>query len=151
MRDKVRRALETFAHAAIKPVTSAVVIILGCYTVLWGFWVANPFWSVFEQAPLYQELAQLAPELFWGLLAMFCGAITIWGALRRSYRALNTGAIIAGWHWTMIAIFYLLGDWQNTGGITAGALAVYAAFVYLNIKINHKNLGKDMEELLPRQ
>lgn len=76
----------------------------------------------------------------WGLIAVACGLVTIRGAVKRSYRALTVGAGIAGWHWLMISIFYFLGDWQNTGGITSLIFAIYAAFIYLNIKVNcHKS------------
>ena len=39
---------------------------LGIYTILWGLWVANPFWDVFSTAPLYSQLSSIAPEVFWG-------------------------------------------------------------------------------------
>lgn len=39
----------------------------------------------------------------------------------------------------MISILYFTGDPANTGGITALIFAVYAAFIYLNIKVNFKD------------
>lgn len=130
---------EKLAHALLLPINPAAVVILGIYTMLWGFWVANPFWTVFTQAELYGVLATVAPEIFWGCLAMTCGAITIYGAVKRRYRPLVRGAAAAGWHWLMIAIFYFMGDPFNTGGITALVFSVYAAFVYLNIRVNFKD------------
>ncbi len=128
------------AKALLLPINPAAVIILGIYTVLWGFWVVNPFWTAFTSAPLYSVLVSLAPEVFWGCLAIFCGSITVYGAVKRYYRPLVWGACVAGWHWLMIAIFYLLGDWQNPAGITALIFCVYAVFVYLNIRVNfHKD------------
>lgn len=139
---------EKFTEALLKPVNKAAIVLLGIYTLLWGFWVANPFWSVFSQAQLFSALGLLAPEVFWGCLAMAVGAVTIYGAYNRSYRALICGATAAGWHWLMIAIFYFIGDWQNTGGITALIFAVYAAFIYLNIRVNHRQAHKEMDEIL---
>lgn len=138
---------EKFAEALLKPVNTAAIVILGLYTITWGLWVANPFWSVFPGTQLFSALGLLAPEVFWGTLAVVCGLITVRGAYRRSYRALVIGALTAGAHWSMIAFFYFLGDWTNTGGITSLTFAIYAAFIYLNIRVNHRN-HKKMNEIL---
>lgn len=138
---------QKLAEALLLPINTAAVILLGIYTVVWGFWVANPFWTVFTQAPLYAVLADLAPEVFWGSLAMFCGLVTIHGAYKRRYRPLIIGASTMFWHWLMISIFYFMGDPLNTGGITALIFAVYAAFIYLNIRVNFKT-NKKSEHLM---
>lgn len=145
----VKEAPRSLAHALLLPINPAAVIILGIYTVIWGIWVANPFWTVFTQAPLYSALAAFAPEPFWGCLAIACGCVTTWGAIKRYYRPLIYGATVACWHWSMIAVFYFMGDWHNTGGITALVLAVYAAFIYLNIRVNHKGHKDDKHILGP--
>lgn len=134
-------------EALLLPINPAAVILLGIYTVVWGLWVANPFWSVFTQAELYGVLAQVAPEVFWGCLAIVCGAVTIYGAVRRRYGPLVRGSMIAGWHWFTIAMFYFIGDPLNTGGITALIFAIYAAFVFLNIRVNFKD-DKNSDEIL---
>lgn len=131
----------------LKPINPAAVILLGIYTVVWGFWVANPWWSVFSQAKMFATLSSIAPEVFWGSLAMVCGAITIYGAVSRKYRPLITGAQVSGWHWFMISIFYFIGDFANTGGITALVFSVYSAFIYLNIRVNFKDDKKSPQIL----
>lgn len=138
---------EKLAKALLLPINPAAVVIMGAYTVLWGFWVANPFWSVFKQAELYSILAHVAPEAFWGCLAILCGLVTVYGAIKRSYKPLVRGAAVAGWHWMMISIFYFIGDPLNTGGITALVFSFYAAFVYLNIRVNFKN-DKNSDDIL---
>ena len=96
---------------------------------------------------MFGLLAQVAPEVFWGYLAVFCGLITIYGAVKRSYKPLVRGALVSGWHWSMICIFYFMADPLNTGGITALIFAVYSVFIYLNLRVNFKN-DKDNEEIL---
>lgn len=129
---------EHLAGALLKPINPAASVILGVYTVLWGLWVVNPLWSVFARAPLYSVMAQLAPEWVWGCFALICGSLMIYGATKRSYRALTNGAGIVNFHWTIVGLCYLFGDWQSTGGITALCIAFYAGFVYLNIRVNYK-------------
>jgi hypothetical protein len=147
-----RQGASKFAEALLLPINPAVVVLLGVYTVLWGFWVANPWWTVFTRAGLYSELSEVTfsiipPEVLWGGIAMLCGAVTIYGAIKRSYKSLILGASVIGWHWLMIAIFYFLGDPASTGGITALLMAVYGAFLWLNVKINFKE-HKDIDDVL---
>lgn len=138
--------------ALLKPVNTAAIILLGIYTIVWGFWLANPFWDAFSRAPLYSELenafafASVNSEAVWGLIAISSGCVICYGAYKPSYRALITGASVAFVHWFVISMFYFWGDWQNTGGITAVTFAIYAAFIYLNIKVNHKQGNLAIEE-----
>jgi hypothetical protein len=143
----VKNGSEKLARALLLPINPAAIIILGIFTVLWGLWLANPFWTVFTQAALYSVLSSVAPEWFWGCLAIVCGSFTIYGAVRRRYRPLINGAVISVWHWLMISIFYFMGDPLNTGGITALTFCVYAGFIYLNLRVNYKD-NKESEHFL---
>lgn len=130
---------EKLAQALLLPINPAAVILLGIYTVVWGFWVANPLWEVFSHAPLYAAMANFMPEWAWGLLAISMGAITIYGAIKRHYAALVRGAASSGLFWFVVCIFYFIGDAASTGGITAAIFCIYALFIYLNIRVNFKN------------
>lgn len=136
---RILERLEKFAEALLKPINPAAVVLLGIYTMMWGLWVIVPFWDVFTTAKLFSVLLALPlPEAFWGGLAMACGSVTTYGAFHRGYESLTRGAQVAAWHWLMIACFYFAGDFANTGGITALFFAIYAAYIYLNIKINYR-------------
>lgn len=148
---KISEGTRKLAQALLQPINPASVIILGVYTVVWGLWVANPFWSVFGQAKLFSTLALVAPEPFWGTIAIICGIVTVIGALKRSYRPLVRGAHACGWHWFMISIFYFIGDPLNTGGITALTFAIVAAYIYLNLRVNFKDDQHNQEILDPRR
>ena len=124
------------AKALLKPINTSAVILLGVYTTVWGLWVANPFWTVFSQAPLYSTMASIMPEWAWGSIAILCGLVIVYGVLKPSYKTLTRGALVGTWHWATIAVLYFIGDALNTGGITSLTFAVYAAFVYLNIRVN---------------
>jgi hypothetical protein len=145
----IHEGTEKLAHALLLPINPAAVVILGMYTVLWGLWVASPFWDVFARAPLYSALASTTvPEFAWGILAIVCGLITIYGSYKRRYGPLTRGAGVSWAHWSMIAIFYFMGDPLNTGGITALTFAFYSAYIYLNIRVNCKTDKKKAEILL---
>lgn len=144
----IKEGTTKLAHALLLPINPSAVILLGIYTVAWGLWVANPFWEVFTSAKLFSALAATGvPEWAWGCFAILCGCITIYGAVRRRYGSLIRGALAAHWHWLMIAAFYFIGDALNTGGITSFFFCVYAAYIYLNIKVNFKDDKKSAEIL----
>jgi hypothetical protein len=146
---------EKLARALLLPINPAVVVLLGIFTTVWGFWVANPWWTVFTQAPLFDALntawfvnaLSISPEVFWGVTAMACGVMITYGAVKRSYKSLIRGATIATLHWATISIYFFMGDWANTGGITAGLFATYGAFLWLNIRVNFKDTH-NMDDVL---
>lgn len=128
-----------FKKSMYKPINTSAVSILGLFTLGWGAWVASPFWHVFDSAKMFQYMAFL-PEWLWGVVAIAAGLAIIYGAVRRSYRSLITGATIGALHWFMISMLYFAGDWQNTGGITVAAFALYSAFVRVNLKVNRNSI-----------
>lgn len=119
----------------LRPINTAAIMILGVFTVLWGFWVINPWWDVFSRAAVYQYM-EFMPELYWGGVAILAGSAMIYGVAKSSYRSLTTGALTGFLHWIVIAVFFFAGDWQNTGGVTYLMVAVYCAFIYLNLRVN---------------
>jgi hypothetical protein len=132
---------KNLARKFLAPINVSATIILGAYTVLWGLWVANPFWTVFTQADIFNVLADIGGEYLWGILAIVMGTITVYGVIKPSYGNLTRGAFSMFFQWLTVGICYFLGDWQNTGGITGIMLAVYAAFIWLNLRVNRRRFG----------
>ena len=139
---------EKVALSLLKPINPSLIIILGVYTVVWGLWILNPFWDVFASAPLYSQMAHIANEYVWGGIAITAGLIITRGATKPSYSNIQIGAIVAFFHWFTISILYFVGDWMNTGGITALMLAVYSGIVWLNIKVNRHHFDHRRRRIL---
>lgn len=127
---------EKVAASLLRPINPSVIIILGMYTVTWGAWLANPFWSVFTSAAVYSALGAIFCEFIWGCIAIAAGLVIMRGALKPSYNNLHIGAFTAALFWLVIGILYFMGDWMNTGGITCMTFFVYSALVWVNIKVN---------------
>lgn len=136
---------EKIAVSLLRPLNPSLILVLGGYTILWGLWILNPWWTVFPTAALYAAMASLAPEYVWGGIAVLAGILIIRGALKPSYQNLLTGSWIGFLHWFIIAIMYFIGDWMNTGGITALTFAVYSGIVWVNIKVNKRVYDRPLE------
>ena len=119
----------------MQPINPSLVALLGLYTLVWGFWVANPWWDVFSHAPLYSEMAKY-PEWAWGAFAIFSGLEILRGVVRNRNKDLRRGAFIGFFHWLVVTLMYFAGDWRNTGGITSLTICVYCLVVYLNYRRN---------------
>lgn len=123
------------ADTLMQPINPSLILLLGIYTALWGFWLANPWWHVFSRAPLYSQMHQY-PEWAWGFFAISSGFGIMIGVLIGSNYSLRWGAGIGYFHWLIITGMYFAGDWRNTGGITSLLLCIYCLVVWLNL---HKN------------
>lgn len=128
-----------FIRDVLQPINTAAISIMGVYTILWGIWVANPWWNTFERAQAFEIMALVAPEYIWGLVAISVGIIIMRGTIKQSYNALTRGALFGFLQWITVSGFFFFGDWQNTGGITYLMLAVYCGFIWLNLRVNKKN------------
>jgi len=133
-----RTLKEIFLGIMYKPAHLAIVSVAATYTLLWGLWLVFPMWSVFSAAPLYGAMSSIAPEISWGSVALVSGAVALWGATTRSYLWTRIGSAGIFWFWLMVGIMYFLGDFTNTGGITALFWAFYGAYIFLNSKLNRE-------------
>lgn len=127
----------------LAPINPNSIIFLGVYTILWGLWLIAPMWDVFTAAALFSQMHALAPEWVWGTIAVVSGIATAYGAIKPSYTTLTVGAMIGCLHWLNVSIMFFIGDWHNTGGITALAISIFAAYIYLNVKVNKLNGDDD--------
>lgn len=108
-------------------------VTLGVYTTVWGAWLFNPFWTVFRpEAGLYSTMADFMPEWAWGLHAIIIGTAILVGVCCAWPRALWWGHIAGVYHWLLIAFFYGLGDWRNTGMITSITIAALFHVAWVN-------------------
>jgi hypothetical protein len=123
-----------------QPINTAAIVLMGVYTILWGFWVGNPFWSTFHEAKQYDWMSRVMPEMAWGLTAIAVGVVMCVGVIKNSYHSLSIGSFIGAIYWGTVAAGYYIGDWRDTAGLTKTMICVYCAFIFLNIRMNHDRL-----------
>ena len=122
----------------LRPINTSGIILLGVFSVIWGLWVANPFWNVFDRAQVYEALAY-APEWAWGVGSVIVGIAMLAGVFFNSYESLTRGAKAGFYYWLIVSVLFFVGDWQNTAGLAYLLVTVYCAFVWVNIRVNRHN------------
>lgn len=110
-------------------------LVVGGYTFIWGLWIFNPFADTFgPDARIYDEMNAFMPEWAWGLHAVIIGAAMFYGACCAWPRGMVWGRIAGTYHWLLIALFYALGDWNNTGALTSIFVVVLLNVLYYESK-----------------
>ncbi|UMO76241.1 hypothetical protein SEA_TOMAS_52 [Streptomyces phage Tomas] len=136
--DEVARGLR-------KPINTAAISIMGIYTFMWGLWLALP-WGTFERSPIYSSMSNLAPEVVWGITASLIGFLMLYGVISQKYGPLHRGALAGFYYWLVIAGFYVTGSWRSTGWINASMVAIYCAFVAINLRVNNKTINPELHD-----
>jgi uncharacterized YccA/Bax inhibitor family protein len=134
--------LDRIAESILEPINPSLIIVLGFYTILWGLWLANPFWSVFPYSGVFAVMGRFATEAVWGIIAVFAGILIARGAIKPNYDNLVVGALVGFFHWLIIAMFYFAGNWHSTAGLTALVFATYSALIWVNVKVNKSYFKK---------
>lgn len=143
--------IEKVQEALYRPINTAAISILGLFSILWGLWVANPWWTVFDRAGVFGFMTVLMPEWLWGSLAILTGAVMMFGVVRNSYKSLRRGSLAGFYFWLFGSINFFLGDWQNTGGVTLLMIAIYCGYIALNLWVNRDKFIGNQENLALRK
>lgn len=143
--NKIWEKTDQLARGLRKPINAAAISIMGVYTFVWGLWLTLP-WDTFGRSPIYEMMNTLAPELVWGIVAMFIGILMLYGVFKMGYTALHRGALAGFYYWLVISGFYLFGAWQSVGWINAFMVSIYCAFVAINLRVNRKTVDSSLHD-----
>lgn len=145
--------LKTVAFGLLRPINKFSPVLLGMFTSLWGLWLISPFWHTFTTAPLWSKMHEFAPEWAWGTWSLTAGMLVSWYTATEQHVAQARALCFIVFHWLAVGWLMWFGDWKNTGGLTYSAIALYAAFLFLNVRINyaHKLSNWHLSERLRRK
>lgn len=138
---EIDRRREKLAERLSQPINTAAIVLMGIFSILWGLWVANPFWTSFDEAKKYSWLKDVMPEWAWGAVAIVVGGVITFGVIKNSFQSLSTGALTGAMYWGVVSTGYYIGDWRDTAGLTKTMICFYCAFIFLNIRMNRDRLS----------
>lgn len=120
------------ASKMLSPINTMAVSILGMFNILMGLWISLPFDSIL--------FINNFPEWIIASIMLIIGYFIVSGSLRQIYRTLLVGTQLSFYFWFLSIGGLLYAQWQNPVWIVALMIAMYSAFVAVNIKVNKDNL-----------
>lgn len=123
---------EKTASKMLSPINTMAVSILGFFNLLMGIWVSLPFDSL--------VFVHSFPEWIVSAIMLIIGYFIVSGSIRQIYRDLIIGTQLSFYFWFLSIGGLLYAQWQNPIWIVALMIAMYSAFVAINIKVNRENL-----------
>ena len=120
------------ASKMLSPINTMAVSILGMFNILLGIWISLPFDSIL--------FVNNFPEWIISSMMLIIGYFIVSGSLRQIYRTLLVGTQLSFYFWFLSIGGLLYAQWQNPMWIVALMIAMYSAFVSVNIKVNRDNL-----------
>ncbi len=124
--------LDKLARRLLQPINTSVISILGVFNVLFGTWMLLPF-SVLG-------IPAFMPEWAIGTITLGVGASIVLGSAKESYPLLATGCAMGSIAWIVGTVLSISIDWHTPAWIFSLMIALYCAFVYINISVNSKHL-----------
>lgn len=120
------------ASKMLSPINTMAVSILGFFNILVGIWVSLPFESL--------SYLNGFPEWILSASMLVIGYFITAGSIRQVYKTLLIGTHLSFYYWFLAMGGLLFVQWQNPVWIVALMIALYSAFVAVNIKVNRDNL-----------
>lgn len=124
--------LDKTASKMLSPINTMAVSILGFFNVLMGIWISLPFDSLL--------FIHNFPEWILSAIMLIIGYFIVTGSVKQIYRTLLVGTQMSFYFWFLSIGGLLYAQWQNPAWIVALMIALYSAFVAVNIKVNKENL-----------
>lgn len=105
--------------------------------ILWGLWVASPWWDVFSRLPIHSFMASVASEGMWGGAMLIVGLAQCIVLFRGSVRVRRYMTVICMFVWITLAVAFLLGNPNTVGGVVyaSNGIGQFIAFTNLSSEI----------------
>lgn len=108
------------------------------WSVVWGFWVGNPWWDVFPSSPTFQTMGQVAPEWVWGLVVVGVGIgqlIALYNDSTRWRYRISASAFLV---WAFVTWLFLISNFSSTATVTYGMMSTMAALAAAKLRWREK-------------
>ena len=113
--------------------TSASGMLVGFWTMVWGIWLLLPF-DLFTDIGVYRNLASLAPEWLWGIVAVLLGGSII-GSIAGHHRQSWLALVTFCWYIFIGVQVYQAVGIQATAVPLALVMAAASAWAHLQLRL----------------
>ncbi len=111
-------------------------------SILWGLWIANPWWSPFRENPGFSVMLRVGeeflgldrPRYFWGAIPILLplviiGSIYLYGERAATFRKLAAGALFMFWVWVVVS--FAMANPQTAAIVAYGQYAILYAWIFI--------------------
>ena len=120
----------------LEPINPHLCVLLGFLNIAFGVLGLMPGAS---GSPVYSFLDAVAPAPIWAIISIAVGVMLVslhkWGKTRDLVVPMWINGIL----WAFQATVVLFSDWNSSGWLIMGFIAVYSLFVAANFKVNFRN------------
>lgn len=147
----LKQRQESQLHVALTALLKRLKVILvssdfifteffnGLFLLLWGAWIALPYWSVFNTTPTFSAMAGLpVHENVQGFIIMCVGLSVLWGIFTGNKRLRKASIFWSVLIWAFISAMFINANYQSTATITYPMLALSGAWAYWRITVTRE-------------
>ena len=108
---------------------------MGVYLLLWGGWLASPWWSTYASTPSWRVVALLVPAWVMGSFPIASAFLLILAHHKRWHKLRHTVLLFLVGYFQFSALLFLIANPWAVGWITYTMVAALFAFLlFSNLK-----------------
>lgn len=102
-------------------------LILGGFLLLFGFWIASPWWSTYNATPAFRTLSVISPAWLTGMLPMLSALLLLFAKYKK-WRKLRNGVLffLVG-YFLFCSILFFVSSPASTAWIVYTTMAMLFA------------------------
>ena len=110
----------------------------GVTVLLWGLWVANPYYNTYATSILFQDLANLpVPEDTQGIIVAIIGLLQLIGLFFGNIRIRKITSFSIVLVWLFLSIMFVRANPASTATVIYPMLTIAAIWAYWRITVLH--------------
>jgi hypothetical protein len=111
----------------------------GLGLLLWGLWIAIPYWDTFYTSSVYANLSRIPiPENIQGIIVMCVGLAVMYGVFFGSTRVRKLTTFWAACIWMFLSAMFILANFKSTATITYPMLSASAIWAYWRVAVRYE-------------
>lgn len=111
----------------------SIEFVVALMLILWGVWVANPFWELFTASPVFGLMAHIGPEPAWGVTVFAVGCLQMGFVFSRQWTARRATAVLSLFVYVLLSVMFGLGNFRGVSTVIYAVFALLCWFAYVNI------------------
>lgn len=97
----------------VRNLKSKLELIPAIYAIMWGLWLIFP-WDTFVSSEIFHLMAEIAPEMAWGIFILLIGLSQILFLFVGKIRLCTLSSLLLMFLFISLSIFAAVGNFKST-------------------------------------